>query len=129
MASDKKTVEVVLCLGSNSGDRHKALTQAIGWLRNNLSDFVSSTIYETPPYSGSGALYLNAVVKGICSLPGGVMELDKRCKLYELSYGRDEKARRENRVPIDIDIVMADDKILRPSDYGRNFFQIGFSKL
>lgn len=123
------SIKVVLCLGSNSGDRYDALTKAIDWLNAILEDTVSSPIYETPPYSGSGALYLNAVVSGSCNLNGGVDELEKRCKAYEISEGRDEKARKENRVPIDIDIVIADKKILRPSDYGRNFFRIGFSRI
>ena len=51
------------------------------------------------------------------------------CKSIELEYGRDMTSRLHNRVPLDIDIVIADGEILRPRDYAQEYFQSGYTEI
>ncbi|MFG6428015.1 2-amino-4-hydroxy-6-hydroxymethyldihydropteridine diphosphokinase [Lepagella muris] len=120
-------ISVVLSLGSNCGDRERSVGEAMTWLSGILGDYMESEIYETLPVGHSGANYMNAVVSG--SYPGSLSDLEMACKEYERSCGRDEESRREKRVPVDVDIVMADGEILRSRDYACSFFQQGYRQL
>lgn len=118
---------IIVSLGSNCGDRAAAVAKAMEWLRLRLNEFRESGIYETPSCGHAGSNYMNAVVSGkcICDLP----HFEKECKLYEESEGRDGECRRLNLVPIDIDVVVCDDMVLRPKDYAREFFKIGYRQI
>lgn len=120
-------VEVVLSLGSNCGDRKAHVTGGIQWLSKILSNFRVSPIYATPDCLGSQKEYMNAVAAGETSL--SQEEIDNLCKEYEISCGRDAESRKSNLVPIDIDLVIYGSDILRPRDFARDFFQIGFRSL
>lgn len=122
-------VKVVISLGSNCGDRHQAVADAILWLERELENVKVSDIYETPAYGQPEGHYMNAVVCGTLSQDLTVDNLEQQCKRYELIHGRDQYARQNNLVPVDIDIVIVDGKILRPKDFDRCFFQIGYSQL
>ena len=108
-------LNVVLSLGSNCGDRESAVAEAAGWLSRMLDGFSCSDIYETRAIGHDGPDYMNAVVIGSTKLT--LAELEASCKAYELSHGRDEQSRREKRVPVDIDIVMANGDVLRPQGF------------
>lgn len=118
---------VVLGLGSNYGQRKEAVEAALRWLEDLLIDFRKSGIYETPPVGHAGSDYVNAVAAGVSRV--SVEQLERCCKEYEIAHGRDAEARRNNRVPIDIDIVIAGKDILRPRDFNCEFFQIGYEAL
>lgn len=120
-------VDVVLSLGSNCGNRHENVSAGIKWLETKLSDFKVSHLYATPDCLGSQKEYINAVASGTTTLSPN--EIDILCKQFELSFGRDAQARKSNMVPIDIDLVIYGDEILRPRDYACDFFQIGFKSL
>lgn len=120
-------VEIVLSLGSNCGDRHANVHAGIEWLSGMLFNFRVSHIYATPDCLGSQKEYMNAVAIGTTVL--SPIEMDKLCKEYEVSNGRDAEARKSNLVPIDIDLVIYGHDILRPRDFARDFFQIGFKSL
>ncbi len=119
---------IVICLGSNCGDRSRNVAEALAWLRDRLSDSVDSGIYETPAFGHAGSPYMNAVMAGRFA-EDDVKLFEKECKEYEVAHGRDAEARRHNNVPIDIDIVKAGQHILRPADFACEFFQIGYRRL
>lgn len=123
--------EVILGIGSNCGDRHGAVAEAIDWLSSILDGFRASSIYSTPPYGHPGPDYMNAVVcgrwKGELTEGGG--SLQSLCKEYESARGRDDDSRRERRVPVDIDIVFSGGRVLRPEDWKRDYFTKGFREL
>lgn len=119
----------VFSLGSNFGDRSRNVASAIEWLAGFLTDLAVSDIYETPAYGHNGSPYMNAVVRGRLRQSGGLQTLQQACKEYELLNGRDGEARKNNRVPIDIDIVMAGETILRETDFSRGFFQQGYRQI
>lgn len=122
-----KEHHVVLSLGSNCGDRMANVREAAGWIVALLYNVRFSTLYETEEIHGAGSPYYNAVISGKCEL--SYERLNSELKQYEISRGRDDEARKMNIVPIDIDIVIWDDDVLRPSDYAHSFFQRGYRQL
>lgn len=116
--------EYVFSIGSDYGDREGAVRSALEWLSSILDDYNCSRIYETPPVGHPGSKYMNAVAVGKSSKNKD--EIERMCKQYELDHGRDCHARADKRVLIDIDIVMADGKVLREKDYKCDFFKIGY---
>lgn len=124
----EKISKVVLGLGSNSGDRMAALSQAVVSLRDIIPDLCSSSFYETAPVGvNHHGPYMNAVACG--STPLGLIQLDTELKSLEVKAGRDEAARARREVPLDLDIVIYDEEIVRPRDFSQSFFQIGYQEL
>lgn len=117
---------IVVSVGSNSLDREEQMQKALEWLARELTDVFASEVYETPAFGG-GDPYLNAVLAGNTTESHDA--LNARLKDYELQSGRTPEVRSRGIVPIDIDIVIFDDKVLRPSDFARDFFRIGFEQL
>ena len=118
---------VVLSFGSNYGNRRENVEKALAWVDSILTETMKSGVYETPEVHGFGASYYNAVACGKSSV--GCDELNALQKEYEKACGRNEESRRRKEVPIDIDIVMWGDKIVRPVDFSREFFQIGLRQI
>lgn len=124
---ETKEVDVVICLGSNTTDRHSRLRRALSWLATSIKLDCSSSIYDTPPYSGVGGEYSNAVVKGSSAL--GFEELESLCKSYEVMEGRDTDCRLAGIVPIDVDIVIYDGEAMRPGELSRYYFTQGYNQI
>lgn len=114
-------------IGAEDGDRRQSVSDALAWLSSFLDSFECSEIYETPPVGHSGSNYMNAVAIGRSDMD--CEEINHLCKQYEVANGRDALARREKKVPIDIDIVMADGNVLREKDYKCGYFKIGYNRL
>lgn len=123
----EKSVPAVFSIGSNCGDRLSNVQNGINWLTSILSDFGISHIYATPDCHGGHREYMNAVVKGLTTL--SPEQIEKLCKEFEISNGRDCKARAAGDVPLDIDLVIYDGEILRPKDFAREFFKIGYESI
>lgn len=120
-------IEVVLSFGSNCGDRVANVGKAMEWACGILQGCRMSHVYETPPVGHAGSNYMNSVAFGL--FRGTVLDLDKLCKDYEIKSGRDAASRMRGEVPIDVDVVIADGKVVRPKDFAREFFQIGYRAL
>lgn len=58
-----------------------------------------------------------------------VGELERLSKQFEISLGRDAQARTRGDVPVDIDIVVFDGKIMRERDFESEFFRIGYMEI
>ena len=115
----------VLSIGSNTGDKIKNVENAVKWLAKLLDSTTSSNIYETPEIHGKYATYMNAVVSGETDLEyEDVLRLTKE---FEIENGRTKEGRERGFVPIDIDIVIYDENVVRPLDFVKSFFQIGFN--
>lgn len=123
----KTSIPVVFSLGSNYGDRFANVTCGLNWLSNFLTDFRCSTIYATPDCHGGCREYLNAVACGMTDTTPNQIEI--LCKKFEMECGRDESMRHSGNVPLDIDLVIYDSQILRPKDYKRVFFKIGYEMI
>lgn len=97
-----------------------------------LDDMEWSGTYQTDALPDKNGLtpyptYLNAVARGIWH--GTLDALQALLKEMERSCGRDAPARRAGRVPLDIDIVLADGLPLRHRDIGSPHFTQGLSRL
>ncbi len=119
--------EVIICLGANDGDREKAVVKALEWLGKYLRPMKSSPLYETPDSHGGPKRYVNAVCRGVTSL--SLKELEAATKEYEKSNGRDALARSQGIVPIDMDVVVFDNKVIREKDSRASYFLAGLTLL
>ncbi|MDO4970797.1 MAG: 2-amino-4-hydroxy-6-hydroxymethyldihydropteridine diphosphokinase [Bacteroidales bacterium] len=118
--------EVVLSVASNVASRRQMMADALDWLTGVLAPLRCSMLYTTKALHGD-SYYLNAVVSGYCDMP--FEELHAVLKQHEVDAGRTEEMRSRHFVPIDIDIVIYDGEILKPKDYGQEFFKKGWDEL
>lgn len=118
---------VVLGLGSNVCDAPRQIAEAVEALEAVLSQIQVSHIYITQPVGGVGDAYHNAVVIAKSALVTD--QLCAWCKRYERQAGRTDESRACGDVPIDIDVVMADNRVLRPKDFSQQYFRIGYDAL
>lgn len=116
----------VIALGSNVADGRRFINKAISLLRRRLVGLSVSSVYSTPSVScGDNSIYFNAVAMGRSHL--STRTLNSMVKRWELLLGRDRSAK--HTVTIDIDIVLCNDRILRPRDFRRRYFVIGYNQL
>lgn len=103
-----------LGIGSNLGDRRKNIRLAVEKIRSLRSTEVLrlSRIRETRPVGGpvGQGMFLNAVIKIRTQIPPG--KLLHELKVIEKDMGRKKTARNGPR-PIDLDILLYADRIIR----------------
>ena len=116
-----------LGLGSNDGDRELHLQNGLNYLAEICDNVYTSTHYASPALHQGDVHYLNSVA--VVEFAGDKSELDILLKKCERLEGRDEAARAEGRVPLDMDIVIANGEIIRPKDFARYFFRRGYEEL
>lgn len=119
--------EVCLSLGSNHGNRRQNVEEALEWIKGFLIESRCSTVYETKAVHGFGPAYFNAVVCGYSSCEYDCF--NRKLKEYEIKCGRTREARTRNEVIIDLDVVIWNKEIIRPIDFSRDFFQIGYKEI
>jgi 2-amino-4-hydroxy-6-hydroxymethyldihydropteridine diphosphokinase len=107
-----------LGLGSNVGDRLANLRAAVAALGHapGVEVTARSSVYETEPQGEvlDQPDFLNAAVRIATGLAPS--ELLGRCKRIEHELGRSEHGIRHGPRPIDIDMLMLDDIVLRTAD-------------
>ena len=114
-------------LGSNSEDREQQINQAMEHITSYLTKSKVSSIYETEAINGKDSPYLNAVIHGVS--PVSAVALNKFLKDWEESHGRTPESHADGIVTIDLDLVIFDLRILRPKDFERHYFNIGYREL
>lgn len=118
---------VVISIGSNVADARQRVADAIALLVEMLPNGYASEVYVTPGLSDPDRMYANAVVWG--ESVNAPEELGRRLKEMEYEFGRTPEMRSRGDVPLDLDIVIADGIILRPKDFNRHYFQLGWQSL
>ena len=106
---------VFVGIGSNEGDRLEHISRAIQRLSHTPGMQVSrmATIYDTEPLGPPQPEYLNTVIELDTTLsPQQLLEALKR---LERQLGRVPSAQRWGPRVIDLDILLYDDRVLRPS--------------
>jgi 2-amino-4-hydroxy-6-hydroxymethyldihydropteridine diphosphokinase len=93
------------------GDRKRHIENALAFLQSCGRVVKKSALYETSPLAMPAAgLFLNVALALESTL--GPLELLAMCKKHEASQGRDlENSHFKNR-PIDIDILLAGDRVI-----------------
>ena len=108
---------VFIGLGSNEGDRLAIFSSAIKQLGRlpGITVTQMATIVETEPAGGPPqGPYLNTVVELDTALPP--RELLTALKRLEQAYGRVPSAARWAPRPLDLDIVLYGDQVIREAD-------------
>lgn len=119
--------KVIVSIGSNAPSRDYMMDAAVKWLHEVLSECATSDIYETPEYSGRYPAYFNCVAIGFTAHDSAT--LNGLLKDYERKSGRTSESKITGIVPIDLDIVEYDGKLLRPVEFEREYFAIGYRQL
>ncbi|MBD5244382.1 MAG: hypothetical protein HDS02_04645 [Bacteroides sp.] len=120
-------LRVWVSLGSNVAERQLKIAEALQCLKALMSDMLVSDSYVTPALNGIDSDYMNAVATGVISI--GVDEFSALCKDIERNLGRSPASKQRGEVEIDLDLVVCDGKIIRPSDFSREYFQRGYRQL
>lgn len=118
---------LVISIGSNSSDREWQMKHGIEWLRHTLNNTRVSSIYNSVAINNRDADYLNAVMIG--TTKKSLEETTKLLKQYELVCGRTPASKIKGSIPMDIDIVMWNDYLLRQRDFSQQYFQRGWQEL
>ena len=109
------SARVYLALGSNLGDRHGHLIEAIDRLQAHVMIDEVSSIYQTEPWGFTDQPhFLNAVCSGETTL--SPEELLRFVKSIEVEMGREPAFRYGPRL-IDIDVLLYGDVIISTDDY------------
>lgn len=117
----------VIGIGSNTPDRTERVAAAIGWLGSVFSEGFHSSAYVTRALNGHDPDYLNAVMSVESDRP--MDEVNTMLKDYERTSGRTAVSKLHGEVPIDLDIVVWDGRIVRPKDFGYRYFLQGYDEL
>lgn len=103
------TLDCVVGLGSNLGDRLQLLTLAGQRLRGLAPVLAVSTVYESAPLGPPQPDYLNAAVR--LAWPSGPSELLAALLGIERSFGR-QRVRRWGPRTLDLDLLWAEGVVL-----------------
>lgn len=122
-----KGSEYVISVGSNLPTGQEIVRKGLSFLESLLSAAKKSSIYTTPSISrGDDSFYCNAVIAGESVLTSD--EMVAVCKEWEKSVGR-RHIPGSTEVAGDMDIVIVDGIVVRPKDYERDYFKIGFNQI
>lgn len=125
-SKDGKTM-AALCIGSNTEDAFDQVSNCLSWLDKQFVLSSNSTIYCTPDITGIGEDYINCVA--LTAVNYELTVFQRMLKIYERSCGRIEGSKERGEVPIDIDIVIWGDAIVRPKDFSRDYFLQGWNEM
>ncbi len=108
----------LLCIGSNDANRRRIIENAAASLSLSYDVRGSSPIVESADEEGGPWVYANRVVE--VATPLSAVELKGALLEMESRYGRDRSL---TAVSLDIDIVEADGKVIKPSDAGSDYYR------
>lgn len=122
---------IAIGIGSNSDNADSSVNSAIVWCSEIFSNVVASSVYITDPVGKKaisvGRRYSNAVIVG--NTPLSKDEIITSLKDYENNHGRTLASRSTGIVTIDLDLVIYNDEILKPTDINRDYFRLGFEEI
>lgn len=119
--------KVVIGIGSNVESRDSNVADAIKWLESVLESVTASTVYATQPEGDARYPYANAVVAGLTDKSQS--DFTSLLKDYESACGRTPELKALDIVPVDLDLVVYDDAVLRPGDFQARYFTIGYNQI
>lgn len=117
----------VVSIGSNCPDAELMMQRADRWLNEHFSIIDSSGVYSSKALNETSSDYLNEVV--ILESAMSITEITAAAKNFECVCGRSKQSKSNGSVEMDIDIIQADNTILRPAEFTRAYFLTGLSLL
>lgn len=120
--------QVLISIGSNTTEKHNILTQIIETI-GQISHIIAHTpIFDTPAEGCSSSTpYANALI--LASLDENYDILREKFKQWEIDYGRTHQLKQQGIIPLDIDIIMWDNTILKERDMQMNYMKTGLKIL
>lgn len=128
---------VWISIGSNAPDADSRIRAAVAELGNLLSCMEVSDTYVTPAIGKPAPDYTNCVAAGTTDISAS--DMIPLLKEIELRGGRGscgsasmngvDSSSSPRIVEIDLDLVVYGDKVLRPSDFNRQYFILGYNRL
>lgn len=119
--------KAVIVVGSNYQDSKNNVERGVKYIGERFKIIRQSQIYASPDFLGTGHQYHNAVLEILSDLP--LKELGEEFKNYERQAGRTPGLKSQGKIPIDIDIVVYADRIVRPKDFNTKYFRIGWESV
>ena len=117
----------LICLGSNS-NKELNLSLAERELSVRFPSIIFGTPMETEPLLiANPELFTNQLARFTSLLSAS--EIKRACKEIESLAGRMPEDKGKNIVKLDIDLLMADGKILKPDDMEREYIKKGMEEL
>ncbi len=117
----------IIAIGSNSRDRQWQMEQAIERLKEKFKNESVSSIYECSADNGKDAPYLNAVM--VASTSMSLEETNSYLKQWEVLCGRTPASKLEGVIPIDLDIIVWNNEIIRQKEFNKPYFARGYHEL
>ncbi len=117
----------IISLGSNAIGSRSRVADAIALLRGRFDVRAVSDIYSTPALDGRSPKYFNAVAAVTTDAP--IEQMVAEMKEIERDAGRRPQDHGSRVVPLDLDVVTCDGRVLRPADYTRSYFTIGYHQI
>lgn len=113
--------KVIVGLGSNQ-DKEKNMAHAVELLRDYfVSIRFSGAVYTEPVNILNPSLFLNQVAVAFTEEEPD--EIIKYFKSVEKQLGRMPEDKLKESIPIDIDLLQWNDRVLKPSDIQRSYIQ------
>lgn len=118
---------VVLCLGSNS-DCESNIHSAGGLLREYFCPiYFSEPVYTEPVGLPASGLFLNQVVVAYTDRQPEEVKLS--LKKMETQLGRMPESKKSGVIPVDIDLLQWNDRILKAEDLQRDYVVKGLKSI
>ena len=121
------TNTAVICIGSNTADREARVKQAIAAFATLGSIMRQSSIYDNAADNGIDPPYLNTVILLATVLSHA--ELCAKCCHIEAAAGRTPESKARGAVPLDADVVIFNNAVMRPRDNARPYFTMGYKQI
>lgn len=118
---------LIISIGSNTSDRRERMAKALQWLSSTFHVIASSNIYETEEYHGRHAPYFNCVICAESNDADTVVI--SMLKDFEHRQGRTAESKATGLVPIDLDLMAFNGRKLRPQEFNRDYFLIGYREI
>lgn len=118
----------LISLGANTPDKQQRLQQAIATIERMATITARTPIYETPAEGSTAAApYANALLRIVTDSP--YEELRATFKQREQEAGRTPQSKLQGIIPLDIDIIEWNNKVLKEQDMHYEYMKLGMSLL
>lgn len=119
----------IISIGSNVPDKEKRVSGMCGELKHIFPACEVSAVYTTPAVGRCAGMpdYCNAVAR--IATTDDYDALKAFFKQKEVEHGRSHDANVPSLVPLDIDIVVWEGKVLRPRDMEQEYMRVGLRQL
>ncbi len=119
----------VICIGSNTPDADSLVTAAEKTLADIATVKRCSERYTSPDDTGRGADYLNMVMMLDIDTDTDLATFRSRLAEIERELGRTPESKPSAVMPMDIDVVIWDNRVVSPYDFKKPYFRNGFNNI